>query len=95
MIYVINISFLCFKIETGMHVGAETFTIQRKQESMINATKIRYLMRIAGLTKQDRCRSEYLRENFELVFWKIELNWYNEIGRQNVKEDKRNGNEKQ
>lgn len=64
--------------------GSETWVTNKKHESTINAAEMKQLRRIAGKTKMDRLRSDYIRgelkqEPIEVKIKKRKLNWYGHI----------------
>lgn len=64
--------------------GCESWTLQRKHESPINAIEMKYLRKIAEVTKFDRIRSEDIRTSLEQepITKKIEnrqLSWFGHI----------------
>ena len=45
--------------------GCETWTIQKRHVSRLQATEMRYLMRVEGVTKLDKVRNEDIRQRLK------------------------------
>ena len=45
--------------------GCETWTVQKRQESRLQATEMRFLRRVEGLTKLDRVRNVDIRQRLQ------------------------------
>lgn len=72
-----------------MIYGSETWPLTIKQGSKMTATEMKYLRKIAGKTKRDRCKNNDIRESLKqkalvTIIEEKQLKWYGHVQRMNA-----------